>query len=210
MGAARKPTIAVVSYGVGNLWSITNGFRQVGAAPRLVKHLKDLPRFDAAVLPGVGAFRSAIAFLREQHRYIEDAAAHGQPILGICLGMQLLFEESEEGGLTPGLGLIRGRVKRLPKTVKIPHMGWNQVSLMRRDPFLEGVQTGDYFYFVHSYSPTPQEPEVILAATEHGVSFPSVVAKGSVYGTQFHPEKSGEKGLRLLKNFVQIAQEAAD
>ncbi len=206
---ARRPRIAIVNYGVGNLWSVANGLRLTGAEPRLVGRLVDLPRFDAVVLPGVGAFKSATAFLKDQRRYLEDAVARSQPILGVCLGMQLLFDESEEGGLIQGLGLIHGRVKRLPGTVKIPHMGWNRLALSRRDAFLEGIRSGDYFYFVHSYYPSLEEPSVVLASTEHGVRFPSVVAKGSLYGTQFHPEKSGEKGLSILRNFVRIAQEAA-
>jgi len=197
-----------VNYGLGNLWSMANGLRHVGAEPRLVRRLEELPRFDAVVLPGVGAFRPAAAFLKDQRRCLEDAVECGQPLLGICLGMQLLFDESEEGGLSPGLGLIRGGVKRLPGTVKIPHMGWNQLALRREDALLDGIQSGDYFYFVHSYYPSPEEPSVVLASTEHGVSFASAVAKGAVYGTQFHPEKSGEKGLRVLRNFTKLVEEA--
>lgn len=203
-----KPKVAVVNYGVGNLWSIANGLRYAGAKPRLVKNLGDLPRFDAVVLPGVGAFRCAAGFLDGQRRHLEEAATGGQPVLGICLGMQLLFDESEEGGLTRGMGLVQGKVRKLPRTVKVPHMGWNQVSVLQRSRLLWSVHSGDFFYFVHSYYPEPEEPSTTLACTEHGVEFPSVIAKGSVYGTQFHPEKSGEKGMKILWNFVTIAQEA--
>jgi len=209
MARARRPKIAVVNYGVGNLWSIANGLRRVGAEPRLLKHLVDLPKFDAVVLPGAGAFKPATAFLEGQRRDVEEAVARGQPLLCVCLGMQLLFDESEEGGLNKGSGFIHGKVRRLPATMKIPHMGWNQLAVLRQDAFLEGIRSGDYFSFAHSYYPSPEEPSVVLASTEHGVSFPSVVAKSSIYGTQFHPEKSGEKGLRILRNLVKIVQERA-
>ncbi len=199
-----KPRIAIVDYGMGNLRSAYRGLEKGSARPVVTSAREELEASDAIVLPGVGAFEDAMANLYPLREVIVREAQR-KPLLGICLGLQLLFTSSEEGE-GEGLNLIKGRVVRLPSGVKIPHMGWNSLEIRRESRLLSGIKSGDYFYFVHSYYALPEE-EVTVATASYGTEIPAVVEKGSVFATQFHPEKSGKLGLRLLKNFVDIARE---
>ncbi len=199
-----KPRIAIVDYGMGNLRSAYRGLEKGSAKPLITDRVEEIEASDAIVLPGVGAFEDAMANLYPLREVI-IREAEKKPLLGICLGLQLLFTSSEEGE-GEGLNLIRGRVVRLPSGVKIPHMGWNSIEVKRDSRLLDGIKSGDYFYFVHSYYALPEE-DVVVATTSYGVEVPAIVEKGNVFATQFHPEKSGRLGLRLLKNFVDIARE---
>ncbi|NOZ57984.1 MAG: imidazole glycerol phosphate synthase subunit HisH [Euryarchaeota archaeon] len=199
-----KPRIAIVDYGMGNLRSAYRGLEKGSARPLITDRVEEIEASDAIVLPGVGAFEDAMANLYPLREVIVREAER-KPLLGICLGLQLLFTSSEEGE-GEGLNLIRGRVVRLPSEVKIPHMGWNSIEVRRDSRLLDGIKSGDYFYFVHSYYALPEE-DVVVATTSYGVEVPAIVEKGNVFATQFHPEKSGRLGLRLLKNFVDIARE---
>jgi glutamine amidotransferase len=166
---------------------------------------------EAVIVPGVGAAADTMRNLRETG-FVEPIRAYiasGRPFLGVCMGQQALFDVSEEGGEHECLGVLRGRVVKLPEGQKVPHMGWNNVRQSRPHPIFEGIADGAYFYFVHSYVPRPADPSVIIGETEYGVTFPSVVARENVVATQFHPEKSGESGLRMYANFLRIAAGAA-
>jgi glutamine amidotransferase len=205
--------IAIVDYGVGNLRSVQKALEQVGATAVVSSDAAALDAAQGVVLPGVGAFGDAMASLQTR-RLIDPLlrqAAGGKPLLGICLGMQLLFEESEEMGLHRGLGLLPGRVVRFPEgELKVPHIGWNQLRLAEGRPemaLLEGIADGAYAYFVHSYYVAPREPADNLATTDYGLEFASVVGRGQILGAQFHPEKSQEVGLRLLENFTRLVQD---
>ena len=198
-----KPRIAIVDYGMGNLRSVYRGLEKGGAKPVITDKKEEIEASDAIVLPGVGAFEDAMANLYPLRGTIV-AEAQRKPLLGICLGLQLLFTTSEEGE-GEGLDLIKGRVVRLPRGVKTPHMGWNSLEVKRSSRLLEGIKSGDYFYFVHSYYAQPEE-DVVVATTTYGAEIPAVVEKGSVFATQFHPEKSGKLGLKLLENFVDISR----
>jgi len=195
--------IAIVDYGVGNLHSIRRGLELAGAEALITHESAEIMASDGLVLPGVGAFKSAMQKLGKNLDALVQAVSAGKPLLGICLGMQMLLTWSEEGGHIHGLDLIPGEVVKLPPGMKIPHMGWNSIEVKREHPFLTGIQSGSYVYFVHSYYSHPQE-ETVLATSTYGGEFPAVVAKGPVIGTQFHPEKSGEVGLQMLRNFVRI------
>ncbi|WP_456474044.1 imidazole glycerol phosphate synthase subunit HisH [Candidatus Pyrohabitans sp.] len=197
-----RPRIAIVDYGMGNLRSAYRGLERGGAKPVITDKKEELEASDAIVLPGVGAFEDAMANLYPLREVILREAEK-KPLLGICLGLQLLFTSSEEGE-GRGLDLIKGRVVRLPSSVKIPHMGWNSLEIKRSSGLLAGIKNGDYFYFVHSYYAQPED-DVTVATTSYGVEIPAVVEKGRVFATQFHPEKSGKLGLKLLENFVEIA-----
>ncbi len=194
--------IGVVAYGVGNIRSVLKTVKIAGGCPVVARRQNDLQGVDGVILPGVGAFKAAMNYLKNRFHLLPSLLEE-VPALGICLGMQLLFEESEEGGLTSGLKLMKGRVKRLPPSVKVPHMGWNEVEVVRRIPLLEGLPNRFYAYFAHSYVAVCGR-ENTVAYTSYGVKFPSVVAYGNLYGTQFHPEKSGLLGLRIIRNFVSI------
>lgn len=202
--------IAIVDYGVGNLRSVERACQQVGAEARVIASPQELGPAQGVILPGVGAFGDGMACLRAAGWVpaLEGWAAAGKPLLGICLGMQLLFEESEEMGRHAGLGLLPGRVVRFGSGVKVPHVGWNQVRPLRAHPLLSGVPAGAYAYFVHSYYVVPADPTDVLAVTDYGEPFASVVGRGCILGLQFHPEKSQEVGLRMLANFAAIAAQA--
>jgi glutamine amidotransferase len=196
--------IAVIDYGAGNLRSVRNALVHLGAQVKTVDDPADLAA-NKIVLPGVGAFGKGIERLRAAgfEGPVKEAAAAGTPLLGICLGMQFLFEESDELGQHVGLGLLPGRVTRFPNGgLKVPHIGWNQIDIATAHPLLEGVPDGAYAYFVHSYYPVAEEEGDILATTEYGLRYASVAGRGNVYGIQFHPEKSQAVGLRILNNFV--------
>jgi glutamine amidotransferase len=205
--------IAIVDYGVGNLRSVQKGLERVGATAVVTSDRTTLAAARGLILPGVGAFGDAMSNLRKR-RLIEPVLQHatrGKPLLGICLGMQLLFESSEEMGQHTGLGLLPGRVVRFPEgDLRVPHIGWNALqkpegTLAWEDgTLLAHIEDGSYAYFVHSYYALPDEPADILATTEYGLAFASVVGRGLLHGAQFHPEKSQEVGLQLLANFARI------
>lgn len=199
----RKPKIAIVDYGVGNLMSVRVGIDRAGGEPLVTGDIVEALDADGVVLPGVGAFKPAMQILEPYKDRILRAVRERKPFLGICLGMQLYFEESLEEGVTSGLGLIKGRIVPLPGNVKRPHMGWNSIRIVRESRLLSRVKDGEYFYFVHSYY-ADAPSKVTVAETEYGVCFPSVIEYENLYGTQFHPEKSGPQGLRILKNFVGV------
>jgi len=196
----------VVNYGVGNLRSVKRGLEKSGAKVLITHNPKDLSESDAIVLPGVGAFAAAVKNLAPLSGVVTQSVEDGKSLFGICLGLQLLFTRSSEGGSTDGLNLISGNIVKLPDGVKIPQMGWNTVDMVQSHPLLEGVQNPSYVYFVHAYVPQPSEQKVIVATTEYGVRFPSVIAKQNLLATQFHPEKSGKTGLTILENFVKIVK----
>lgn len=196
--------IAVVDYGAGNLRSVARALAAAGGAPRLVADPRGLAGAEAIVIPGVGAFDAAMRRLSAAGLVapLREAAAAGTPLVGICLGMQVLFERSEEGEPTPGLGLLRGEVRRLPAGVKVPHMGWNVVEAVRPDPLLAGLPPTPYVYFVHSYVAVPADRHDVVAETTYGTRFPAVVRRRGLWGLQFHPEKSSRMGGVLLRNLL--------
>ncbi|OLC21213.1 MAG: imidazole glycerol phosphate synthase, glutamine amidotransferase subunit [Chloroflexi bacterium 13_1_40CM_68_21] len=198
--------IAIVDYGVGNLANVKRGLQRAGAADVLVTRSQDeLLSARAVVLPGVGHFGHCA---RELRRFGLDVAVvrivseRGIPLLGLCVGMQLLFEGSDEDPETPGLGLYRGRVRKLRGPVRVPHTGWNRVRLVRPHPWLTEVPDAAYFYFVHSYAPEPDDQSAVVGTVEHGGSVTAAVGGENVLGLQFHPEKSGAMGVRALAGFV--------
>ncbi len=205
--------IAIIDSGIANLRSAQKAFERLGPAARIVDDPARLAEASHIVLPGVGAFRDGIAKVRERG-FAEPLAreiAKGKPVLGICLGLHLLFTASEEFGLHAGLDLLAGRGGRLPDEapgqarLKIPHMGWNAVRIVREAPILAGIPSGSYFYFVHSYYPCPADPGIVAGETEYGIPFPSVIWRDNLFATQFHPEKSQAWGLRLLENFARLS-----
>lgn len=193
------PRVALVDYGAGNLRSIGRALAHVGTRPVTVRAPSAEP-FDAIVLPGVGAFGAAMARLEEAAlpAWIVERAASGTPLVGICLGMHLLYERSEESPGAPGLMLFRGSVRRLPQGEKVPHMGWNLLRVVRPSPIAAAFAPGAYVYFVHAYVVDPADRRTVVATSRHGVEFPAVVAEGRVAGLQFHPEKSGAAGVAML------------
>jgi glutamine amidotransferase len=195
--------IAIVDYGIGNLGSVTKGFRHAGAEVELTGDPAVLRRADALVLPGDGAFGATMAELEARGLVplLREAALAGTPLLGICIGMQLLFEESEEHGRHIGLGILPGRVRRFDDSLTVPHMGWNTLRALRAHPLLDGVADGAHVYFVHSYYCDAPD-DVVVATSDYGHEFAAIVGRGNVLGLQFHPEKSQAIGLRLVANFV--------
>jgi len=195
--------IAIVDYGIGNLGSVTKGFRRAGAEVELTGDPAVLRRADALVLPGDGAFGATMAEIEKRGLVplLHEAVAAGTPLLGICIGMQVLFEESEEHGRHQGLGLLPGRVRRFDDSLTVPHMGWNTLCARRAHPLLEGVADGSHVYFVHSYYCEAGE-DVVIATSDYGQDFAAIVGRGPVLGLQFHPEKSQAVGQRLVANFV--------
>ncbi len=198
--------IAIVDYGMGNLFSIYNALNYVGASPNIIDDPATLTGADGIVVPGVGAFGKCMERLSRFKGALSKALDEGTPILGICIGLQVLFDESEENQGARGMGWIPGKVVRLPEGVMIPQMGWNGLLIKRPVEILEGIAEGDMFYFVHSYHCVPKDRSVVAATTEHGVEITAAVHKDNLFATQFHPEKSGAKGLMILKNFVRSTQ----
>ncbi len=197
--------IVIVDYGAGNLRSVAKAFEHIGFPARISDDPAELLRARGVILPGVGSSGAAMAALQER-RLVEplrEVAARGIPFFGVCLGLQILLEASEEDE-RPCLGIVAGQVKHLPAGAKVPHMGWNRVSLTRQHPVFQGVPSESYFYFVHSYYAEPEEPSLTLGTTDYVVTFCSVLAKGNLIATQFHPEKSGPLGLQLYENFVRL------
>ncbi|MBQ7978333.1 MAG: imidazole glycerol phosphate synthase subunit HisH [Candidatus Methanomethylophilaceae archaeon] len=194
--------ISITDYGVGNLYSIRRSLESCGANVKVLEDMKDLRDAECIVFPGVGAFDATMKKLLPMREEICDMLKNGTPALGICIGMQILYEGSDEG-TSPGLGLYKGRVEKLPCKM-IPHMGWNQVR--SEDPLLEGIPDNN-FYFVHSYYGNPKEDGITLGTTEYeGVELPSFFRKYNTYGTQFHPEKSSSSGRKVLQNFISFAE----
>ncbi|MCE5194256.1 MAG: imidazole glycerol phosphate synthase subunit HisH [Nitrospiraceae bacterium] len=196
--------IAIVDYGMGNLRSVEKGFQKVNVDARIVSDAKSIDDADGVVLPGVGAFIDCIKNLTDMNLTdaIIKSISKGKPYLGICLGLQVLFTESEEFGTCKGLNVLKGRVVRFPKNkLKVPHMGWNTVDIKKNSPIFSGIPEKSYFYFVHSFYVVPDDESVISGTTDYGTSFTSMIWKDNVLATQFHPEKSQELGLKILKGF---------
>ena len=206
--------IAIIDYGMGNLRSVQKGFEKVGHNAIVTSDQATIMDASHVVLPGVGAFPDCMRNLEEKGLLdiVPKVINSGRPFLGICLGLQLLFTESEEFGIHKGLDIIKGRVVKFDFSaqsleashLKVPHMGWNTVAVKRRPPAMEGIDEGAYFYFVHSYYVVPEDEKVVATTTAYGVEFASSIWKDNLFATQFHPEKSQEKGLRILKNFGDI------
>jgi glutamine amidotransferase len=199
--------IAIVDYGIGNLGSVTKGFRHVGAEVQLTGDADALRRASALVLPGDGAYGATMTEIdrRGLVPILREAVDTGVPLLGICIGMQVLFEESEEHGIHQGLGLLPGRVRRFEGDLPIPHMGWNELHPQGAHPLLQGIPEGAHVYFVHSYF-CDAAPEVTIASSDYGRDFAAIVGRDRVLGVQFHPEKSQEVGLRMVANFVRFVE----
>ncbi|MBY0123852.1 imidazole glycerol phosphate synthase subunit HisH [Bacillus sp. S/N-304-OC-R1] len=206
--------IGIIDYGMGNLFSVSKALERLGAPYFISDKREELLKADGLILPGVGSFKDAMELLNrlELTNMIKDYVELGKPLLGICLGMQLLFDESEENGLTKGLQLLPGSVKRFPGVTaegtqyKVPHMGWNSLRLVQSSPILQSIEEG-YVYFVHSYYVETGDQEVVIAECSYDVKVPAVVGRGNVFGMQFHPEKSGALGMKLLGNFTEIVRE---
>jgi len=198
--------ITVVDYKLNNLRSIENTLRRLGHDVQVTSDPEVVQKAQKLILPGVGAFRDAMENLRT-YKLVEpfvNRVRAGVPTLGICLGMHLIFSESEEFGLHRGLNLIPGRVRRIPDPVIVPHMGWNSLKLKKEDPLIKGIDPGRFVYFVHSFYADPASADVTLATTDHGIDFAAIVHKDNLWATQFHPEKSQKVGERLLDNFGRL------
>lgn len=199
---AVTPRVAIVDYGLGNLRSVMRGLERAGAQTLVTSRIDEITGADGVVLPGVGAFSEGMMKLETLRKTLTDYVESG-PVLGICLGMQMLMEWSEEHGLHRGLGVVPGTVKRFPRTAgyKVPHMGWNTITITQDTPLFEGLHQESYVYFVHSYY-ADTSPRYTLSSTDYIRSFASAIGNGNVYGVQFHPEKSGPVGLKILENFI--------
>ncbi|QHS24087.1 imidazole glycerol phosphate synthase subunit HisH [Virgibacillus sp. MSP4-1] len=202
--------IAIIDYGAGNLKSVQHALTTLGFESEIVSSKEKIIESDALILPGVGAFRDAMHQLKSMDlaETIKNQAENGKPILGICLGLQLFYETSYENGTWEGLGLLEGEIVRFRDDVKVPHMGWNTLiphsDVNPEKGLAEGVSETDYAYFVHSYYAEPKNQEEVVLWSDYGVKFPAAVQKGNIYGMQFHPEKSSEVGMKLLKNFGEL------
>lgn len=196
---------AVIDYGAGNLMSVTNALRYIGEEWLITSDKNEIEKCDRMILPGVGAFPAAMKILREKEfdSFIK-AQTEKKPLLGICLGMQMLFDESDEIETTKGLGLISGRVQRVPTNLKLPHIGWNSLRFNNTSPLLAGVPEDSYVYFVHSFCAVTKYSEELIASAEYGTEVAAIVGSSNVFGCQFHPEKSGDVGLTILKNFCSL------
>ncbi len=199
--------IAVIDYGAGNLRSVVNAINHLGHEARITHDPDDILAAQAVFLPGVGAAGDTMSGLRKLDliRTVRQLVDENRPLFGICIGLQILFSGTEEGGWHGCLDIIPGRVKKFPAGLKIPHMGWNQVRQVCPHPLFEGVADGADFYFVHSYFGQPEDSAVVIAETDYGIPFCCALAKGNLVATQFHPEKSGETGLRIYRNFLTMA-----
>lgn len=199
--------IAIIDYGMGNLHSVSKAVERLGYEAEVASDRATILAADGAILPGVGAFGDAMQHLKESQLQdvVMQYAASGKPLLGICLGMQLLFTRSEEHGQHEGLNLLPGEVIRFRGSYKVPHMGWNRLRFVQHSPLLEGMEEG-HVYFVHSYHVKPERPSDLLAVTDYEEAVTAIVGKNNVYGMQFHPEKSGDVGMRLLGNFLRLCK----
>lgn len=202
--------IVIVDYGAGNLHSVARAVEDQGVRPLITSSSRYLDEADGLIVPGVGAAEDTMRNLRD-HDLVEPIKEYidsGRPFLGVCMGQQALFDYSEEHGRQECLGVLPGHITLLPDDVKVPHMGWNRVRVVREHPIFDGIEDNSYFYFVHSFYPLPDDPAVVVGETDYGITFASVVAKDNVVATQFHPEKSGGAGLRMYANFLRIAEAA--
>lgn len=200
--------ITIIDYGSGNLKSIKNGFSKIGADAVISSSVKEIEDAEALVLPGVGAFGTAMENLQEYEVSIKEHVDDGKPFLGVCLGLQILFSSSEESPGVEGLDIFKGKVLHFPdilreKGLKIPQMGWNQLEIVKDCQVLRGVGR-EYMYFVHSYYVQPDNENIVAATVDYGIDVPAVVCDKNVFATQFHPEKSGEEGIQILRNFVDM------
>jgi glutamine amidotransferase len=206
--------IGIIDYGMGNLFSVSKALERLGADYFISEQKEELMQADSLILPGVGSFKDAMEKLNETGLtgMIREYVATGRPLLGICLGMQLLFERSEENGMTEGLNLLPGEVVRFSgktedgESYKVPHMGWNRLRFRQTSPLLADAEEG-YVYFVHSYYVKTQNPNVVIASSDYDVKVPAIVGRGNVFGAQFHPEKSSKLGMKLLRNFSELTKE---
>lgn len=201
--------ITIVDYGMGNLRSVTNAFRRLGTEIEVTRDRQTIRQARAVVLPGVGAFGKCVENLKGfgLFDFLREEIGTGKPYLGICLGMQVLLESSEEAPGVEGMGLVRGRVVRFRGSMKVPHMGWNSLEVVRMSPIFDNIPTGSYFYFVHSYYPVPDEQATSATLTDYGgVKFTSSIQKENIFAAQFHPEKSQAVGLQLLRNFIHLCE----
>lgn len=208
MPADNNLTIVIIDYSAGNLRSVSNAIKQLGYCPHISSDPEDMDNADAVIMPGVGAASDTMAnlekfgFIEPVRRYI----AAERPFFGVCMGLQVMLEGTEEGGGQSCMGVIPGKVRRLPDSLKVPHMGWNQVKQRIAHPIFRDIPDDTNFYFVHSYYAEPKEKSLIAGITEYSIPFCSIVARNKLVATQFHPEKSGEMGLRMYRNFLQMAQ----
>ena len=197
--------ITIIDYKSGNLKSISNGFKKIGEDFQITDDIEEIANAKHLVLPGVGAFGSAMENLEPFRAVIEEHVNDDKPFLGICLGQQVLMSESEESPNVKGLDLFKGHCEFLPEGVKVPHMGWNQLDVVKECPILKGIDK-KYFYFVHSYHVIPDDAEIIAGTCDYGIDVTAALSRNNLFSTQFHPEKSGEPGLKILKNFVNIKE----
>ena len=199
--------IAIVDYGAGNLRSVVNAVTKLGYQAQITSSSSKMLAAQAVILPGVGAAGDTMQNLRKSGMVdsITQLIAEGRPFFGVCIGLQMLFDGTEEGGWHECLGIIPGRVRKLPSGLKIPHMGWNQVRQRAAHPIFDGIPDGANFYFVHSYYAKPDDSSLVAGETDYGLPICSVAARGNLVATQFHPEKSGELGLRMYDNFIKLA-----
>lgn len=195
----------IIDYGAGNLRNVARALAHVGFKGEIVREPVDVLRADAVILPGVGATADTVRNLRETglDAAIRDFVSSGRPFMGVCVGLQVLFQASDEGGEHDCLAILPGRVRRLPEGLKVPHIGWNRVQLLQEHPMFTNIEDGQFFYFVHSYYADVDDPHLVAAETEYGIRFPAVIIKNNLVATQFHPEKSGEAGLCVYYNFLQ-------
>lgn len=202
--------IVVIDYGSSNLLSVAKAFNYLGVPVKISSSPDEVIKAKGVVLPGVGSFGDCSRSLEEKglKQALTEYLASGQPYLGICLGMQILFESSVEEEGARGLGVIKGAVQKLPPTVKIPHIGWNELKILREHPFLKEISQNSYFYFDHSFYCHPENPSDIVGTTDYGIEFPSVIGRNNLLGVQFHPEKSSTAGLQILKNFASYVIES--
>ncbi len=197
--------IAIIDYGMGNLSSVFKALEKLGADVRITGSASEIGVADSVILPGVGNFGDGMKHLQVSglDKIVKKSIGDGKPFLGICLGMQLLMDESEEAPGLPGLGIFRGKVVRFPKSsLKVPHMGWNNIDNETRNPNLAGIKDGTYFYFVHSYYVKPDDLKINAATCNYGLDFSACIGENNVFATQFHPEKSQDAGLRILENWI--------
>jgi len=197
--------VAVFDYGAGNIFSLKTSLEKNGAEVDIITKLDKIKGYSGLLLPGVGNFDPAIKSLSSSKVEFEDLVKSQIPVLGICLGMEMFFEKSEEGGLD-GLGVLEGEVILLPNKFKIPHMGWNDLQIKKPSILLEGVKEGSWVYFVHSYRVKPKNDEIVKADSDYGINVPAAIENGTLFGTQFHPEKSGKVGSIMMKNFLRVCK----
>lgn len=201
--------ITIIDYGAGNVRNVFRAVDGLGAAPIISADPKDILSSDGVILPGVGAAQDTMSYLHEKNLIepIKEYINAGNHFLGVCMGLQALFDYSLEGGRQKCLGIIPGKVVRFSDELVVPHMGWNQIKITQKHKLIDGISDKEYFYFVHSFYPEPSSNQVVLATSHYGENFPSIVAQNNVYATQFHPEKSGDIGLRIYNNFINIIKD---